>query len=825
VRVRTLTAVVALTGALALSGVTALSAVGSANAPTTAASTPSEVEPQGPSAEASDTANTPKASPSARTVTKAKPVADRRKVATLTVTSSASGTARVTLVATSNAKSVQVRYRTGGNSKRIATHKVRKGKVELTLDPWSKSIRVRAKGTKKLVASPWVKVSPAEPQPSPGTTYTVSSSSRILGSLAGYKSVNKYTRDYYMIRSYMQRFEAQGGGTLVLAPGRYEISSTIYVPSNTKIRLSAGTTLVKLNKTGTKKFKASDSMFMLIERKLGKKKRAVGGHNGASDITITGAGGGRSVIDMADVRDSLAIISGHNRGVSITGITFRNMNNNHFIEMDGCADCTIAGNEFLDAARGTRQTAEAINLDTPDPKTHGFGSIWSKQDGTPNERVTISANRFQGLQRAVGTHNFTAGAYHRDITFTGNTITGNTNDAIHIMNWADPVFSGNTIASDSAGIRACGTINPTITGNTFSESARPVVFRTCTGEHGRTAANRVNDREASALGENLVGPGLGMRSVEVPSHGAVAFDGSGPGTAVPCQPLVESVVAGDQQVTVRWAPACADPRAPVTAYRIVARTDPAEDPVKTFDAPANATEAVITGLANGSAHHVTVAAVNGAGASPTGPWATATVTPLGPPSAPSAVAATSPFPGALRLEWAKPGTDGGRSITSYRAAIYRDAGADEPLPGSPVELHRATTSHEWLGLTEGSWYYLRVSAVNDLGEGAASGLVPVLVQFTPPGMLDPEGPPAPEGSSPGSPSTEAVPSEAPSAQAPSTQAPPSRSPSAAPSAQAPSAQAPSAQPPSAQAPSAQAPSSRSSSSRSPSNQSPSSSAP
>ena len=94
----------------------------------------------------------------------------------------------------------------------------------------------------------------------------MSSSSSILGSLAGYKSVNKYTRDYYMIRSYMQRFEAQGGGTLILAPGRYEISSTIYVPSNTTIRLSAGTTLVKLNKTGTKKFKASDSMFMLIER-------------------------------------------------------------------------------------------------------------------------------------------------------------------------------------------------------------------------------------------------------------------------------------------------------------------------------------------------------------------------------------------------------------------------------------------------------------------------------------------------------------------------------------------------------------------------------
>ena len=54
------------------------------------------------------------------------------------------------------------------------------------------------------------------------------------------------------------------------------------------------------------------------------------------------------------MRNSLAIIAGHNRDVTISGITFQRMNNNHFIEMDACADCTITGNEFLDAAGGTR---------------------------------------------------------------------------------------------------------------------------------------------------------------------------------------------------------------------------------------------------------------------------------------------------------------------------------------------------------------------------------------------------------------------------------------------------------------------------------------
>ena len=36
--------------------------------------------------------------------------------------------------------------------------------------------------------------------------------------------------------------------------------------------------------------------------------------------------------------------------MTISGITFQRMLNDHFIEMDACEDCTITGNEFLDAA-------------------------------------------------------------------------------------------------------------------------------------------------------------------------------------------------------------------------------------------------------------------------------------------------------------------------------------------------------------------------------------------------------------------------------------------------------------------------------------------
>ena len=710
-RSKRIVAAIALTGALLLAGLPAEatnSGASPAGSPTPAATGPS------PTTTTQALASTPK------------------QTATLSVTSSASGSGEVTLVATSNARSIQVKYRDADDTGRSATEKVREGQAQFTLPPGSSAIRARARATPRLTASPWVEVSSAPgPAPSPGATYWVSPSSKIQGKLARYKSVNKHTRAYYLIRSYMQKFEAAGGGTLVLAPGRYVISSTIYVPSNTTIRLSEGTTLVKGTKTGTKKFSASNSMFMLIEPSRGKKKGAVGGHDGASGITIAGAGEGRSVIDLADVRNSLAIIAGHNRDVTISGITFQRMNNNHFIEMDACADCAITGNEFLDAAGGTRQTAEAINLDTPDPKTHGFGSVWSDQDGTPNERVTISSNRFDGLERALGTHNFTARAYHTDIVVTGNTITGNSDDAIHIMNWANPVFTGNTISSSggSVGIRACGTTNPTISGNTFDESAAAVVFRNCRGENGRTAPNEVTDENLDALRSNLVGQDLGKDAVGVPGEGTVAFaDSPTPPAGVPSQPLVESVVAGDRQVTVRWAPALAEEGSPITAYRIRVRTDPAGEPVATVDAPADAVESVITGLTNTSAHYVTVAAVNRAGESPTGDWNSTAVTPVGPPSPPRDPQAVSLISGVVTLEWKAPENDGGEPVTGYQVEIFDDPDATVPLPGSPVELSPDATQHIWVGLAEGSTKYLRVRASSSLGRGAPSDLVAVLVK-------------------------------------------------------------------------------------------------
>jgi len=338
--------------------------------------------------------------------------------------------------------------------------------------------------------------------------------------VARFKTVNSCTRDYYMIRSWMEHFEATGGGTLTLAPGTYRIPSTIYVPSNTTIQLSAGTTLLKTNRTCTKKFKAASSMFMLVPPSLGKRRGAVGGYGGAANIAIVGAGGGQSVIDLAGIRNALGIIAGHNQNVRIEGIRFTNMNNNHFIEMDANANSVIRNNEFLGATGSTRMSAEAVNLDTPDALTQGFGSPWSNLDATANIDILVQGNVFANMVRGLGTHNFSGGRYHTRIAVVGNTFTGMRNDAIRVMNWRDSAIMDNTFdgvwcptkGNDCRGILASGAENLTVRGNVFANMARAMQFMPWAND-GRAAAygvtyNALTDTNLLDLTSNIAGPGL-----------------------------------------------------------------------------------------------------------------------------------------------------------------------------------------------------------------------------------------------------------------------------------------------------------------------------
>ncbi|WP_409300910.1 right-handed parallel beta-helix repeat-containing protein [Peribacillus sp. SCS-155] len=344
-------------------------------------------------------------------------------------------------------------------------------------------------------------------------TYSITDKSNPLsGAFMKFSTYNKSTKHYYVIRSYLEKFEKQKGGTLILKKGTYSVSNTLYVPSNVTIILEDGVKIVKSNVTGTKSFGPSRSIFQLIRPSLSAKKGVYGKYGGEKNISFIGKG--TAIIDLRFNNDNIAIIAGHNQNIKVENIRFQNMKSGHFIEMDATSNASIKNNVFENSVASPNKNKEAINLDTPDRETQGWSQQWSKYDKTPNRYVTIEKNIFKNLDRSVGTHKYSGGSYHDHITFRQNTIENMRNDAIRVMNWSNAVIENNVFRKITDGTRnlrgilASGALNPTFQYNHFEAVARPIQFlpwqNSGPGSNYAITYNKLTEANLEALKNNTV---------------------------------------------------------------------------------------------------------------------------------------------------------------------------------------------------------------------------------------------------------------------------------------------------------------------------------
>lgn len=304
-------------------------------------------------------------------------------------------------------------------------------------------------------------------------TYTISPKSKPCNNY----SYTKYNHGYVLIRSYMQKFEKEGGGTLILKKGTYTISNTIYVPSNVTIKFKNGVKLVKGTKTGTSQYGPSSSMFQLIRDSRHEKSNVYGKYNGEKNIHFIAEG--NMTIDMKNYNigttPEIAVLMANNSNVSFEGITFKNIKYGHFVEMDGCKNVTFTNCTFQGMKDNQYHNKEAINLDTNDSVTGGFSQKWSKKDKTPNKNITITECTFSNLVRAVGTHRYSKNKYHTNIKFTNNTVK-NVMTPLGMLNWKKATVTGNKFTSCKSNSRYDYTILVAgVKGMTFKEN----VFTKC----------------------------------------------------------------------------------------------------------------------------------------------------------------------------------------------------------------------------------------------------------------------------------------------------------------------------------------------------------
>ena len=170
----------------------------------------------------------------------------------------------------------------------------------------------------------------------------------------------------------------------------------------------------------------------------------------------------------------------------------------------------------------------------------------------------------------------------------------------------------------------------------------------------------------------------------------------------PNPPTGVAATSGDTQVALKWNSA-----ATATGYN-VKRATTSGGPYTVIAPNISTTNYLDTAVVNGTTYFYVISAVNADGESGNSAQVSATPNTATAPAAPTNLAATSPSKKKIALTWTQSASP---NITTNR--IYR--GTVNSGPYSLIASVPATTSYQNNGLSSGTTYYYRVSAVNSAG--------------------------------------------------------------------------------------------------------------
>jgi titin len=187
---------------------------------------------------------------------------------------------------------------------------------------------------------------------------------------------------------------------------------------------------------------------------------------------------------------------------------------------------------------------------------------------------------------------------------------------------------------------------------------------------------------------------------------------------VPTVPFGVVAVGGDKQARLTWNAPASNGGLAVIDYILEVRAAGAATWTTFADGVSAATSATVTGLTNGVTYTFRVTAKNNFGSSAASA-ASSPVVVLGLPGVPSAPVATAGVRAEVHLAWTAPTETGGVALTDYLIEYRRTtdtAWTSHPHTASPAAGIVIN------GLSTGSTYVFRVSAVNSLGAGLASAI-------------------------------------------------------------------------------------------------------
>ena len=191
---------------------------------------------------------------------------------------------------------------------------------------------------------------------------------------------------------------------------------------------------------------------------------------------------------------------------------------------------------------------------------------------------------------------------------------------------------------------------------------------------------------------------------------------------LPGKPTIDSVSAGDGQLTVNWTAPAADP-APLTGYRVQWQQSeekyssaypPTTDTLGHHDVDVDDTSYTITGLTNGKEYAVNVIAKNESFDDYGGTASNeAHATPMGLPNAPNSLQ-VAPGNEKLTLIWEAPTVQEGVTLNGYKVQWKANTVTDWDAQTGVTEVSVGANvlTHEITGLDNSTTYDVRVRADN-----------------------------------------------------------------------------------------------------------------
>jgi fibronectin type 3 domain-containing protein len=198
-------------------------------------------------------------------------------------------------------------------------------------------------------------------------------------------------------------------------------------------------------------------------------------------------------------------------------------------------------------------------------------------------------------------------------------------------------------------------------------------------------------------------------------------------TAVPpSAPLGLTAIGGAKTVSRSWSAPSNVGGAPISGYKVYRGTSSNGQSSTPLATIGNVTNYQDIGASDGTTYYYKVSAINSAGEGTKSLEAQGTTFNIpGPPGTPTAVGSYR----SVSLSWSPPSNNGGSSITGYR--IYRGQSAQSLTLLTTLSNVLSYTDS---GLSNGTSYYYKVSAINNVGEGSASGVSSATTSSTAPGQ-------------------------------------------------------------------------------------------